>query len=149
MTHSVLEQSCKKVYSRTTTKSISLLQPGHRYCQQNGSESSQVKDWYRRKKWWWFCLFEWQMLLRGCCIVLNKIKAISLCLLWLFKRDVVDAVFLEYSKEGKLSSSHVGIRNISSDVCYDDTKHYQMQSEHRRIQKPFKHLRMECFCGNS
>ena len=26
-----------------------------------------------------------------------------------FQRDVVDAVFLKYSKEGRLSSNHVGI----------------------------------------
>ena len=51
---SMLEQSLKKVYSRTTTKSVPLLQPEHGYCQQNWSERSQVKDWYRRKKWWWF-----------------------------------------------------------------------------------------------
>ena len=61
-----------------------------------------------------------------------------------FRRHVVNAVFLKYPKEGRLSSSHLGIRNIPSDVCYDDTKHYQVQSEHRRIQNPFKHLR-----GNS
>ena len=58
-----------------------------------------------------------------------------------FQRHVVNAIFLKYSKEGRLSSSHVGIRNIPSDVCYDDTKHYQVQSEHRRAQNPFKHLR--------
>ena len=40
-----------------------------------------------------------------------------------FRRDVVNAIFLEYSKEGKLSPSHIGIRNIPSDVCYDDTKY--------------------------
>ena len=43
-----------------------------------------------------------------------------------FRRDIVSAIFLEYSKKGRLSSSHVGIRNIPSDVCYDDTKHYQV-----------------------
>ena len=58
-----------------------------------------------------------------------------------FRRDIVNAFFLKYSKEDRLSSSNVGIRNISSDVCYDDTKHYKVQPEHRRIQNPFKHLR--------
>ena len=43
-----------------------------------------------------------------------------------FSRHIVNAVFLKYSKEGRLSSSHVGIRNIPSDVCYDVTKHYQV-----------------------
>ena len=39
--------------------------------------------------------------------------------------------------KGRLFSSHAGIRNILSD---DDTKYYQVQSEHRLIQNPFKHL---------
>ena len=43
-----------------------------------------------------------------------------------FSRHIVNAIFLKYSKEGRLSSSHVGIRNIPSDVCYDVTKHYQV-----------------------
>ena len=42
-----------------------------------------------------------------------------------FERDIVNAIFLKYSKEGRLSSSHVGIRNISSDVD-NDTKHFQV-----------------------
>ena len=59
-----------------------------------------------------------------------------------FRRLVnVNAIFLKYSKEGRLSSNHLGIRNIPSDACYGDTKHYQVQSERRRIQNPFKHLR--------
>ena len=57
-----------------------------------------------------------------------------------FRRHVVNVIFLKYSKESRLSSSHLGIRNIPSDIYYDDTKHYQVQSEHRRIQNPFKHL---------
>ena len=62
-----------------------------------------------------------------------------------FRRHVVNVIFLKYSKEGRLSSSHLEIRNIPSDVCYDDTNHYQVQSEHRRIQNPFKHLRESVF----
>ena len=49
-----------------------------------------------------------------------------------FRRHIVNSLFLKYSKEGRLSSSHVGIPNIPSDIYYDDTKHYQVQSEHRR-----------------
>ena len=37
-----------------------------------------------------------------------------------FRRDVVSAIFLKYSKKDRLSLSHVGIRNIPSHVCYDD-----------------------------
>ena len=55
-------------------------------------------------------------------IVLPRIKAMSLPFL-AFGRIVVNAIFQEYSKEGKLSPSHIGIRNIPSDICYDDTKH--------------------------
>ena len=62
-----------------------------------------------------------------------------------FRRDVVNAIFLKYSKEGRFSLTHVGIRNISSDVCYDDTKHYQVQSEHRCTQNLFKYLRWSVF----
>ena len=62
-----------------------------------------------------------------------------------FRKDVVNAIFLKYSKEGTLSSSHAGIRNIPSDGSNDDTKHYQQQSEHRHIQNPLKHLRWSIF----
>ena len=74
-------------------------------------------------------------------IVLTKMKAMSLLPLLAFRRDVVKTVFLKNPREGRLSSSQVGCRNIPSDVCYDDTKHCWAQSEHRRIQKPLKHLR--------
>ena len=46
----MLKQSSKKVYSRTTTKLIPLLQPEHGFCQQNGPESGQVQDWYPNEK---------------------------------------------------------------------------------------------------
>ena len=62
-----------------------------------------------------------------------------------FRRDVVNAIFLKYSKEARLSLSHVGIRNIPSDDWYDNTKHYHVQSEHRNIQNAFKHLRWNVF----
>ena len=53
-----------------------------------------------------------------------KIKGDKSLPLLAFRRHVVNVIFLIYSKEGRLSSSHLGIRNIPSDVCYDDTKHY-------------------------
>ena len=46
----VLKQSWKKVYSRTTTKSVPLLQPKDGFCQQNGSERGQVQYWYPNGK---------------------------------------------------------------------------------------------------
>ena len=69
----------------------------------------------RMKKWWcppFVCGGP-----RGYCIV-TKIKAMSLWLL-VFRRDIVDEIFLEHLKECKLSSSYAGIRNIPSDVSYD------------------------------
>ena len=60
-------------------------------------------------------------------------ESLSFLVIW---RHIVNAIFLKYSKEGRLSSSHVGIRNIPLDVCYGDTKHYQVQSEHRHTQIP-------------
>ena len=76
---------------------------------------------------------------RGYCNKLGKGDE-SLPLL-AFRRHVVDAIFLEYSKEGNLSLSHEGIRNILSDICYDDTKHFSVESESTRIQNSFKHLK--------
>ena len=46
-----------------------------------------------------------------------------------FRRHIVDAIFLKYQKEGRLSLSHLGVQNNLSDVCYDDIKHYQVKSE--------------------
>ena len=59
-----------------------------------------------------------------------------------FRRHIISTIFLKYSEEGRFSWSHLGIRNIPSAVCYFNAKHYQVQSEHRRIQNPFKRLRM-------
>ena len=69
-------------------------------------------------------------------------ESLSFLVIW---RHIVNAIFLKYSKEGRLSSSHVGNRNIPSDVCYDVTKHYQVQSEHRGTHNPFKHRRWSAF----
>ena len=82
----------------------------------------------------------------GYCIKLtDKDKGDESLPLLAFRRLVVNVIFLKYSKEGRLSSSHLGIRNIPSDVCYDGTKHYQMQSEHRHMQNPIKHLKGSVF----
>ena len=62
-----------------------------------------------------------------------------------FQRHFVYSIFLKYSKKDRLSSSHVGIPNIASDICYDDTKHYQVQSEQRRTRNPSKYLRWIIF----
>ena len=76
--------------------------------------------------------------------VLYCIKGDESLPLLAFRRDIVNATFLEYSKEGRLFWSRGGIRNIPSDVCYDNTKHCQVQSEHRRIQAS----KMECLTSS-
>ena len=70
------------------------------------------------------------VVLRGVWVLnrINKDEGDECLPLLAFQRDVASVIFLKYSKEGKLSSSHLGIRNIPSDICYDDTKHYQVQS---------------------
>ena len=62
-----------------------------------------------------------------------------------FQGYIINAIFLKFSKEGRLSLSHVGIGNTPSDIPCDDAKHYQVQSEHRLTQSPFKHLRCIAF----
>ena len=49
----MLQQSWKKVHSRTTTKLNPLLQPQHGFCQQNGPECGQLQDWCPDEKMWW------------------------------------------------------------------------------------------------
>ena len=64
-------------------------------------------------------LFKWSMLffkMREFCIILTKMKAMSLCLSYF-------AIFLKYSKESRSSSSYVGIQNVPSDICYE-VAHY-------------------------
>ena len=97
-----------KVYSRTTTKSIPVLPKMG--CQQNGTERGVVQDWFPNEK-------------------MNGGESLPLPA----RRDDVSAIFLKYSSKGRLSSSYVGIWNILSEICYDDIRHYQLQSEHRRI----------------
>ena len=102
----------------------------------------------RIKKWWW-SPFAWivDVALQGTWVLyrVNEEEGDEPLRFLVFRRHIVNAIFLSYSKEARLSSSHVGIRNILSYICYDDTKHYQVQSEHRRTQNPFKHLRWSVF----
>ena len=111
-----LEQSWKKVYSRGTTKSIPLFQPEHGFCQNNGSERGQTQDWYLNDR---CCSLECVSI-----VLYYQNKGDKSLPLLAFRRDIINAFFPEYSKEGNLSPSHIGIRNIPSDVCYDDTKHF-------------------------
>ena len=46
----MFEQSWKKAYSITTTKSISLLQPEHVFSQHSTLGNGQAQDWYPNEK---------------------------------------------------------------------------------------------------
>ena len=131
----MLEQSWKKIYSRTTTKSVPLLQPEHGFCQRKGSEHGKVFEW----KLWSCFPFVWivDVVIQGAW-VLYRIKKDKGFFFFqkrkkikikdkVFWRKTVNVIYLKYS------DIQIWIRNIPSDVCYDDTKHYQVQSEHRRI----------------
>ena len=138
----------KESVLRTTTKSILLLQPEKWFCQQNGPKRRQLQDCIWMKKWCWY-LSVWivDVVLQGVWVLyrFNKDEGDKSLPLLAFRRDVVNTIFVKYSKKGRLSSSHIGIRNIPSDVCYDGAKHYQAQSSDRRTQNTFKHLRWSVF----
>ena len=69
----------------------------------------------------------------------------SFCLFWLFEEMLAMQFFWNIQWEGKLSPSHIGIRNIPSDVYCDNAKQFSMKSEHMHIQNLFKHLRWSAF----
>ena len=85
----------------------------------------------RMKQWWWFP-FVWMLdvVIQGAWVLycINKDKGNESLPLLAFRRPVVNVIFLKYSMEGRFSSSHLGIWNIPSDVCYDDTKHHQVNT---------------------
>ena len=79
----------------------------------------------RMKKWWWFpSVRVVDVAIQGAWVLhrINKDKG-NESLPLTFQRHFVNVIFLKYSKEDKFSSSYLRIRNIPSDVCYDDTKH--------------------------
>ena len=141
-----MQQSWKIVYLRTTTKSNPLLQPEHGFCQQNGPEHGQLQDWYPDEK-----MLVVPFCLNGrCCSSsalyrINKDEGDESLPFLFFWKHIFNTIFLKYSKEGRLSSSHAGIRNIPSDACYNVTKHFQVQSEHSCTQNLFKHRKWSVF----
>ena len=153
----MLKQSWKKVYSRTTTNSIPLLQPQHAFGQRNGSECGQVQDWYPNEKMVviLICLngiymyLHQDIVLQGVWVLyrINNDEGDETQPLLAFWKDVVSATFLKYWKEGRLSTRHVGLRNISSDVWYNDTKYYQVQSDTGVFKTP-SNILQGLFCVN-
>ena len=151
----MLEQGWKKVYSRATTKPIPLLQPEHGFCQKNGSERRQTQDWYLNRKMVVvpFCLNGSccsACRVRGFCIVLTKIKTMSLCLFRLFeemlsmqffwntqrKRNYPRAIWeFEYPIWGLLWWQwHKTLLDTFWRLAYSE---------------PTQASKMECFCANS
>ena len=84
-----------------------------------------------KKSWWSLVVLKVDVVLQGVWVLYHisneDDEYLSLLSFW---RDLVNAIFLKHSKEDRLSSSHVGIRNIPSDVSYINTK-YQVQSENK------------------
>ena len=84
-----------------------------------------------KKSWWSLVVWKVDAVLQGVWVLYHISNEDDEYLpLLSFWRDLVNAIFLKHSKEDRLSSSHVGIRNIPSDVCYNNTK-YQVQSENK------------------
>ena len=110
-----------------------------RVLQQNGPDRGKVQDWYSNQK-----MVVVPVCLNGRCCSSVCVGVVSCKPRW--RRWVsVSSSFSKTCSHGRLPSIHVGIRNIPSNVSYDDTKHYQVQSEHRRTQNPFKYLRWSVF----
>lgn len=57
-----------------------------------------------------------------CVYSVNKDEGDESLFILAFRRELMNAIFLKYSKEGRSSSSHVRCRNITSDACYSNTK---------------------------
>ena len=100
-----------------------------------------------KKRWWFPLVLMVDVVIQGARVLyrINKDKGDESLPLLTFRRQIVNVIFLKYSKEGRLSSSHLGIRNIQSNICYNDKKHCQVQSEDERIQNLFKQLRGSAF----
>ena len=108
---SALKKSWKKVYSTTITKLIPLLHPEHRFCRQNGpGRGHQAQDWYLNEK-----MVTVPVLANGVCCYSEVLEYL---LFLAFRRDVNNAIFLKYPKEGRSFSSHVEIRNVPSGFRY-------------------------------
>ena len=96
------------------------------FFQQNGPERGQVQDWYSNEN-----IVVVPICLNDRCVLqdvwilycIKKDKDDESLPLLAFRRDVVNAIFLTYSKEGRLSSSHAGIRNTPSGEICEKTRH--------------------------
>ena len=107
---SAVEQSWKKVFPSATTKSTSLLQLEHGFCRRK--EQTMVKYSIRiqmKKRWW--APFTWMVdvVLQNTWVLYHinideEDESLPLLVFW---GDVATAIFMKYSKEGRLSLNPV------------------------------------------
>ena len=94
---------------KTITKLVQLLHPEHRFCWQNGPGRDQAKDWYLNEK-----MVAVPVFLNGVCCYSEVLGSLPFLA---FRRDVDNAIFLKYPKEGRSFSNHVEIGNVPLDLC--------------------------------
>ena len=127
----------------------------------NRLRNGQAQDWYPNEKIGAGPhLFEWDVVLKGVLLLyhINKNIGNQSMLFLPFRRNVVNAIFLKYQADHpramqEFKISHQMSAIMTKKILYlrlkhpcDDTKYYQVQSEHRRIQNLFKHLRQSFLC---
>ena len=105
----------------------------------------------RMKKCWWLP-FVWMVdvAIQGAWVLfrIKKDKADESLPLLAFRTHAVNVTFLKYWREGRFSSSHLGIRNISSDICYDD-KTLAGAIWTQPYSEPLQNFKRGCFWVNS
>ena len=71
------------------------------------------------KRWWFPFVWMVDVVIQGAWVLyrIDNDKGNESLPLLAFRRHFVNVIFLKHSKEGRLSASHLGIRNIPSDVC--------------------------------
>ena len=124
---SALEQSWKKYIQEQQSNQFQSYNQSMGFAKRMDQNTAKHRIGTRMKKWWWypFVFLMVDVVLQGAWVLycIKKDKGNEFLPLLASRRDAANAIFLEHSKEGKLSQSHIGIPNIPSDVCYDDTKY--------------------------
>ena len=95
-----------------TTKSVPLLQPEHGFFRKNGPKHGPVQDRYPIEN-----MLVVPVCLNGRCyssecadvLLYLKNEGDDPFSLLAFRRDFVNEIYLKYSKEGRSSSSHIGM----------------------------------------
>ena len=144
---------CKKV----ERKYIQEQQPNQLHCYNHNWGSVNRMDQnvtkymtgIQTKKWWW-SMFVWMVdvVLQGVWVFyrINKDEGDESLPLLAFRGDIVNAVFLKYSKEDRFSSSHIGIRNWIM-LWWHKTLPGAIWPQ--AYSEPLQTSKMEFFCVNS